>query len=174
VSAGIAYIPEDRHGQGLALGLTIEENVTLPHLRVRGRAWWTGRDWQKAETRAILSGFGVTPSDRNAVVATLSGGNQQKVLMGKWLLGGPALLVVHDPTQAVDVGARNTVLKATRQAAVDGTAVILCSSEVEDLAAVCDRVLVLEEGVVVREIQRPFTPDDILNALFTPNEGSRA
>jgi len=172
LGTGIAYIPQDRHGQGLATELTVEENVTLPHLRRRGRPWWTGRSWQKAETEAVLKKFSVTPADRRAVVATFSGGNQQKVLMGKWLLGGPAALILDDPTQAVDVGARSAVLSATRQAAVDGAAVVLCSSEVDDLAAVCDRVVVLEEGKILTELHRPFTADDIFSAIFHESEES--
>jgi ribose transport system ATP-binding protein len=170
--AGVAFIPQDRHGQGLATDLTVEENVTLPHLRKRGKPWFTGLGWQKSETEAVLKAFEVTPPDRHAVVATFSGGNQQKVLMGKWLLGGPAALVLDDPTQAVDVGARAAVLRATRQAAVDGAAVVLCSSEVDDLAAVCDRVLILEEGNVVNELVRPFTADDVFSAIFHDSEGS--
>lgn len=172
--AGVAYIPQDRHGQGLATALTVEENVTLPHLRRRGRPWWTGRGWQKAETESVLTAFSVTPADRRAAVATFSGGNQQKVLMGKWLLGGPAALVLDDPTQAVDVGARAAVLRATRQAAVDGAAVLLCSSEVDDLASVCDRVIVLDDGRVARELTRPFTADDIFAAIFPQSEGTRS
>ena len=170
--AGVAYIPQDRHGQGLATDLTVTENVTLPHLHRRGKPWFTGLGWQKAETEAVLEAFEVTPPNRNAVVATFSGGNQQKVLMGKWLLGGPAALVLDDPTQAVDVGARSAVLRATRQAAVDGAAVVLCSSEVDDLAAVCDRVFILEEGKVVNELVRPFTADDVFSAIFPDSEGS--
>jgi len=170
--AGVAYIPQDRHGEGLATELTVEENVTLPHLRRRGRAWWTGRGWQKAEAEAVMARFAVTPADRRAPVATFSGGNQQKVLMGKWLLGGPTVLVLDDPTQAVDVGARAAVLQATRQAAVDGAAVVLCSSEVDDLASVCDRVYVLEDGAIARELLRPFTADDIFSAIFQHTEGT--
>ncbi|WP_157155203.1 sugar ABC transporter ATP-binding protein [Diaminobutyricimonas sp. LJ205] len=172
--AGVAFIPQDRAAKGLATTLTVEENVTLPHLRTNGKPWWTGRRWQGIETQAILDHFNVTPADRKAVVATMSGGNQQKVLMGKWLIGKPALLVLDDPTQAVDVGARTAVLRATRQAAADGAAVVLCSSEVEDLAAVCDRVLVLEDGVVARELRGPFTADTILNTIFPPVEGDAA
>ena len=170
--AGVAYIPQDRHGEGLATGLTVEENVTLPHLRTRGRPWWTGLGWQRSETDAVLTAFAVTPPDRHAVIATLSGGNQQKVLMGKWLLGRPAGLGLDDPPPAVDVGARSAVLRATRQAAVDGAAVVLCSSDVDDLAAVCDRVLVLEEGKAVRELARPFSADDVFTAIFHESEGS--
>lgn len=164
---GIAYIPQDRHGEGLATDLTVEENVTLPHLIERGRAWLTGRKWQREATAQVIEDYDVHPADPIAVVANMSGGNQQKVLMGKWMLGGPSLLVLDDPTQAVDVGARAAVLRATRQAAVDGAAVILCSSEVEDLAAVCDRVAILENGRVAREIAQPFTADELLAATFS-------
>ncbi|WP_127130343.1 sugar ABC transporter ATP-binding protein [Georgenia sp. SYP-B2076] len=174
LDAGVALIPQDRPGQGLALSLTVEENVTAPHLTTRGSAWWTGRGWRHAETDHVLDTFEVSPRKRDAVVATLSGGNQQKVLMGKWLLGKPKLLILDDPTQAVDVGARAAILQATRQAAQQGTAILLCSAEVEDLAAVCDRVLVLEDGVVARELTGPLTPEAVLNAIFTPVAGGAA
>jgi ribose transport system ATP-binding protein len=162
----VAYIPQDRHADGLATELTVEENVTLPRLKTKGNPFWSGMRWRRTETETVLEDFDVRPRNLDAVVATLSGGNQQKVLMGKWLRASPALLILDDPTQAVDVGARATVLRATRQAAIDGAAVILCSSEVEDLVAVCDRVLVLDAGRVASELIRPFTPDDILAAMF--------
>lgn len=171
---GIAYIPQDRHGEGLATDLTVEENITLPHLTARGSSWATGKRWQRKASADVIAEYDVQPSDRLAVVANMSGGNQQKVLMGKWMLGGPALLVLDDPTQAVDVGARAAVLRATRQAAVDGAAVILCSSEVEDLAAVCDRVVILENGRVAREITQPFTADDLLAATFAEHDGEES
>jgi ribose transport system ATP-binding protein len=166
IDAGVAYIPQDRHADGLATELTVEENVTLPRLKTKGNPFWSGMRWRRTETKTVLEDFDVRPRNLDAVVATLSGGNQQKVLMGKWLRASPALLILDDPTQAVDVGARATVLRATRQAAIDGAAVILCSSEVEDLVAVCDRVLVLDAGRVASELIRPFTPDDILAAMF--------
>ncbi|MFH5821452.1 sugar ABC transporter ATP-binding protein [Georgenia sp. AZ-5] len=174
LNAGVALIPQDRAGQGLALALTVEENITAPHLTTRGSPWWTGRRWRHTETDSVLDTFGVLPRKRDAVVATLSGGNQQKVLMGKWLLGGPKLLILDDPTQAVDVGARAAILEATRKAAHQGTAILLCSAEVDDLAAVCDRVLVLVDGVVARELTGPLTPEAVLNAIFTPVAGGAA
>lgn len=172
VDAGIAFIPQDRHGQGLAIELTVQENVTLPHLRSRGKPWWTGLRWQREETQTVLKNFNVTPPDRKAAVSTFSGGNQQKVLMGKWLLGKPAVLILDDPTQAVDVGARSAVLSAARQAAVDGSAVVLCTAEVDDLAAVCDRVHILENGVVSRTVSQPMTAEDILAATYGKAKGT--
>lgn len=172
VKAGVAFIPQDRHALGLATELTVQENVTLPHLRTRGKPWWTGLKWQRSETEAVLTNFGVTPPDRKAAVSTFSGGNQQKVLMGKWLLDKPAVLILDDPTQAVDIGARSSVLRAARQAAVDGSAVVLCTSEVDDLAAVCDRVHILENGIVVRTLCQPMTADDILAATYSKAKGT--
>lgn len=164
--ASVAMIPQDRHGSGLATALTLEENVTVPHLVMRGRPWWTGRRWRNEETAFVLDTFDVRPRDPSATVATLSGGNQQKVLFGKWLLGKPKLLTMDEPTQAVDVGARAALLEATRRAAQQGSAIFYCSSEVEDLAAVCDRVLVLKDGVVDQELHRPFDPESILDAIY--------
>jgi len=121
----------------------------------------------------VLEKFGVQPPVRSAPVASLSGGNQQKVLFGKWLLGNPSVLVLDEPTQAVDVGARSALLLATRRAAQDGAAVIYVSAEVDDLVAVCDRVLVLRDGRIAAQFDHPFAPDSLLTAMFDQSqEGS--
>jgi ribose transport system ATP-binding protein len=169
--AGVVMIPEDRHGRGLATALTVEENVTIPHVGLRSRRWSLGRAWRHQETDAVLERYDVRPRSRDAVVATLSGGNQQKVMFGKWLLGKPRLLTLEEPTQAVDVGARAALLEATRRVARDGAAVLYVSSEVEDLAAVCDRLLVLDDGVVVQDLAGPFTADAVFDAIFDPTTG---
>ena len=88
--------------------------------------------------------------------------------------GKPRLLTLEEPTQAVDVGARAALLEATRQAAQEGAAVLFVSSEVEDLAAVCDRLLVLEDGTVARDLTGPFTPDAVLAAVFPSPTGGTA
>lgn len=164
--AEVVLIPADRHGQGLATGLTVEENVTIPHVASLARPWFLGNAWRRRETDYVLERYDVRPRSRDAVVATMSGGNQQKVMFGKWLLRRPRLLVLEEPTQAVDVGARAALLEATRRAAQEGTAVLLVSAEVDDLAAVCDRLLVLQDGVVVRDLAGPFTPESVLHAVF--------
>ena len=170
---GVAYIPQERARQGVALSESIEDNVTLPHLKDRGHILWTGRRWRRDETELVLEKFGVQPPVRSAPVASLSGGNQQKVLFGKWLLGNPSVLVLDEPTQAVDVGARSALLLATRRAAQDGAAVIYVSAEVDDLVAVCDRVLVLRDGRIAAQFDHPFAPDSLLTAMFDQSqEGS--
>ena len=87
LTAGIAYIPQDRHGEGLATELTVEENVTIPHLKHKGRPWWSGAQWQRSETRAVLTDFDVRPDNPRAVVATLSGGNRAKSADGQMAAG---------------------------------------------------------------------------------------
>ena len=174
LDAKVVLIPQDRHGRGLAVGLTVEENITIPHVGSRSRRWSLGTAWRHRETDDVIARYDVRPRDRGTVVATMSGGNQQKVMFGKWLLARPRLLTLEEPTQAVDVGARAALLEATRQAAQDGAAVLYVSSEVEDLAAVCDRLLVLEDGVISRDLAGPFTPEAVLEAVFTSPTGGTA
>ena len=170
LQTGVAFIPQDRNREGLSGAESIEDNVTLPHLKNRGHVLWTGQRWRREETEHVLEKFDVQPPDRRARVGSLSGGNAQKVLFGKWLLGNPALLVLDEPTQAVDVGARSALLLATRRAAADGAAVIYCSAEVDDLVAVCDRVVVLRGGRVAAEYTAPFDADTLLDSMFTSSE----
>ena len=174
LEAKVVTIPQDRHGRGLATSLTVEENVTIPHIGRRSRRWSLGTSWRHEETDQVLATYDVRPRSRHSVVATLSGGNQQKVMFGKWLLGKPRLLTLDEPTQAVDVGARAALLEATRQAAQEGASVLFVSSEVEDLAAVCDRLLVLEDGTVARDLTGPFTADAVLAAVFASSTGGTA
>jgi ribose transport system ATP-binding protein len=108
----------------------------------------------------------VVPADYNLPVGRLSGGNQQKVLLGKWLAGRPKLLLLHEPTQAVDVKARHDILEAIHRVAQRGTPVLLASSEAPDLALLCDRILVLRDGVVDQELTGRCNPHDILDAIY--------
>ncbi|MGW5639334.1 ATP-binding cassette domain-containing protein, partial [Streptomyces sp. NPDC003832] len=142
---GLAVIPQHRMQDGLAADVSAVANVTLPRVTRRGRLF-LGRDWQHDEFRTAVDTFGITPALPNAPVASFSGGNQQKLLLSKWLLNAPRVLVACEPTQAVDVGARLDILRALRAAANEGTAVVIVSIEVQDLAAVCDRVIVLRPG----------------------------
>ena len=100
-------------------------------------------------------------------VGQLSGGNQQKVLLAKWLAGEPSLLVLHEPTQAVDVGARQVITLAVRRAAEQGCAVLVAGTDETELSLLCDRVVVFREGRQVTELSGDFTPDDIVGSIFS-------
>ncbi|HEY0932552.1 MAG TPA: sugar ABC transporter ATP-binding protein [Trebonia sp.] len=166
VRAGVALVPQGRATHGLALGLSVLDNLSLPRIRKRSGRWWLTRRWQAEELQWVADTLSLTPRRGDLPAAALSGGNQQKLQIGKWLVASPAVLVLHEPTQAVDVGARRDILRVVRQAAAGGAAVIVVSIDAEDLAAVCDRVLVLENGTAARELTAPLTDSQILNAVF--------
>ena len=162
---GVVLVPERRDVHGLATGLSVAENISLPRLSARGRPWFSGLKWQRDEAADVVTRLGVRPPDPAMPVGQLSGGNQQKVLFGKWMLGEPAFLVLHEPTQGVDLAARRDLLGAVVAAAGDGTSVLMASSDVNDLSAVCHRVLVVRDGTVVQELAQP-DPDEIVDAVF--------
>ena len=166
VRAGVALVPQGRSTHGLALGQSVLDNLSIPRVRERSGRWRLTRQWQAEELQWVADTLGLTPRRGDLPAAALSGGNQQKLQIGKWLVASPAVLVLHEPTQAVDVGARRDILRVVRQAASAGAAVIVASIDAEDLATVCDRVLVLEDGTVARELAAPLTDSSILNAVF--------
>jgi ribose transport system ATP-binding protein len=167
VRAGVVLVPADRTGQGLALEHTVLENVSLPWLSQRGRPWSTGGRWQRQEAQRVIETLGVVPANPRQVVGRLSGGNAQKVLLGKWMVGGPKLLVLHEPTQGVDVKARVDLLGAVHSMAAAGTTVLVATTEPEDLVTVCDRVLVFRNGRVGDQLSYPFDIDRIVNTIYS-------
>jgi ribose transport system ATP-binding protein len=166
VRAGVGYLPERRLEEGLAAEMTVAENLTLPRVRSRGRPLAAGRAWQAEETEAMIAKLDIRPPSPSAPVGTLSGGNQQKVVLGKWLAGRPDLLVLREPTQAVDVGARHDIINAIRDAARDGCGVLIASIDAADLAVLCDRVLVFRDGRVTGELTGDLDQDAIIHATF--------
>ena len=166
IRAGVAFVAERRLEQGLAGELSVTQNLTLPRVRSHGGRLSIGRGWQAQETAAMIKKLDIKPPDPHKLVGTLSGGNQQKVLLGKWLAGKPRLLVLHEPTQAVDVGARHDIIDAIREAAAGGCGVLISSVDAADLAVICDRVLVFRDGQVTAELAGDLTQDDIIHATF--------
>jgi ribose transport system ATP-binding protein len=164
--AGIALVPERRDRDGLAMNLSVRDNVSLPTLRANGSRWFVGRKWQHETTTKAIDTLGIRPNAPMRLVSELSGGNQQKVLLAKWMSLGPRLLILHEPAQAVDVGARQDLLTAIHRAADNGVAVLLVSVEASDLAAACDRILVYHGPDRLQEI-RTTDPDTVLDTVYT-------
>jgi ribose transport system ATP-binding protein len=171
---GVVLVPENRVRDGLGLDHDMMTNVTLPWLGRHGRPWASGRRWRLEQTRAVIEDMGVVPADPRHLVSRLSGGNQQKVLLGKWLAGAPRLLLVHEPTQAVDVKARQDLLSALHRVAETGTAVLVASTEVADLSLLCDRVLVFRDGGLDHTLAAPCEEHAILAAIYQPTTQPRA
>ena len=172
---GLVVVPEERIKKGLALSLSVVDNMAVPWLDVRGRPWAVDHRWRTKYAADAIRKFDIRPPDIRAVVAHLSGGNQQKVMLAKWLAGAPSLLVLHEPTQAVDVQARSDILDAIKGAAAAGTAVLIVSTEVSDLSLVCHRVLVLHSDAALSDISGEISTDRILAMVYggtRSNEGS--
>ncbi len=149
---GIALLPSDRQGAGGVGDLSISDNVTLPVLRKFFRGFGLDRGAMQRSTRDLGAKHDVRPNAPQMQFQSLSGGNQQKVLFAKWLQTEPSLLLLDEPTQGVDVGARQQVFKAITEAAKGGTMVICASTDYEQLAAICDRVLILARGKIVQQL----------------------
>ncbi|MGN7247459.1 sugar ABC transporter ATP-binding protein [Janibacter anophelis] len=165
VRHGIALVPEGRIREGLAVELSLRDNIALPNVGRRGRPWFVSRGWQESDSRHYIDRLDIRTTGPQALVKELSGGNQQKVLLGKWLSVRPDFLVLHEPTQAVDVGARRDILTTIGEAADRGIGVLHVSIEPSDLVEVCDRVLVHHSGQPLREL-RTTDPDELLRAIY--------
>lgn len=167
IEAGIALSPGNRRRDGGVGAATVTENLTLPSL---GKYFRRGRLEYRRESRNVadmIRDFRVVPPDPTAVMATLSGGNQQKALLAKWFHTAPSVFVVHEPTQGVDIGAKRQIFQLIREAADSGTSFVLASSEYEDLANLCDRVLVLRDGHIVSSLHGgALTHERVLEQCF--------
>ena len=158
INAGIVMVPEDRKGQGLNLDRTAAENVTLPWERLLAKGGMVTRAIVKA-TGAKTSGEFDIRGRMGLPVASMSGGNQQKVLLGKWLVRTPRVFIVDEPTRGVDVGAKMAIYEIIRGLAADGVAVVVVSSELEEVLGLSHRVLVMsggrQQGVLSRDEATP-------------------
>jgi ABC-type sugar transport system ATPase subunit len=154
VARGVAFVPADRHRQGAVMTMDVRENLTLPGLKgVRRHLGRIDRGAERAEARRWAEIVGLRPPRPDRRLTTFSGGNQQKVVLAKWLRNHPRVLLLDEPTQGVDVGAKAAIYELIQQAAGGGTAVLITSSDTKELATVSDRVLVIEQGSVVAEIR---------------------
>ncbi|MFC3073543.1 sugar ABC transporter ATP-binding protein [Shinella pollutisoli] len=170
VKAGLGLVPEERRAEGLLLTKSVAFNLQLANLSgiVRSPALPLidyGR--RKTLSEGIVRDLAVKTPSIEAAVGLLSGGNQQKVLIGRWLLGAPKILILDEPTRGVDIGARGDIHRLIRSLAARGMAVIVVSSEPDELPDLCDRVLVMAEGHIVRELTGPgITRNAVVEASY--------
>ncbi len=150
VRAGIGFVPEDRKIEGLYLPLSIERNISLGKLRLK--ALWSPAGNDKAGVEHLMKAMNVAARGPEQPVGSLSGGNQQKVMIGRWINSGVDILLIEEPTRGVDVGAKAEIYHLLRRFADDGGAVLITSSELSEHLGLCDRILVVREGVIVAEL----------------------
>jgi ribose transport system ATP-binding protein len=151
---GISLVPEDRRLQGLVLDHTVKDNLTLPLLRRLQRNGLIDDKKGRQMTESFVGSLQIRTSSVNTATRLLSGGNQQKVVIGKWLATEPDILIMDEPTAGVDIRAKTEILGVMRRLADNGKGVIVISSEPAELLAVSDRILVLQDGQVKRETNR--------------------
>jgi len=154
IDSGIAYVPEERQRQGAHLGMSIRDNVTLPQLAKFG-AWLLGKRGQElALTRTYSERLELKAANFEQPVAELSGGNQQKVVLAKWLATQPKVIIIDEPTKGIDVGSKAAVHQFIGELVAQGLAVIMVSSELPEVLGLADRIIVMHQGRIRREFTR--------------------
>jgi len=172
MAAGIGLVPEDRQQQGLVMEMTTVRNVTLTVLRQVQRIGLVSRKKERQiaarwTERMRLKGHIEEPA------SILSGGNQQKVVLAKWLATQPKLLIVDEPTRGVDVGAKSEVHRTLSQLAKEGMAIIMVSSDLPEVIGMADRVLVMHEGKLTAELSRSEASEEVIMSAATGQAASR-
>jgi rhamnose transport system ATP-binding protein len=165
IAAGISYVPEDRQDQGAILSLGIRENVTLAGLAKHVKGLFLSRASEQAETRRLGRRLAVKAANWEQRLAELSGGNQQKVVIAKWLATRPKVIVLDEPTKGIDVGSKAAVHDFIGELAGEGLAVVLITSELPEVMGLADRVIVMKEGRIVDEFKRgKWSAEEIVGA----------
>jgi rhamnose transport system ATP-binding protein len=174
ITAGMGFVPEDRRKQGLVMDLSVARNVTLT---LRNKYTTAGLINGGAERRAAQEWskrLQVKTGSQEYAVSTLSGGNQQKVVLAKWLATDPRLLIIDEPTRGIDVGTKSEVHRLISDLAGRGIAILMISSELPEVLGMADRVLVMHEGRITAELTREeATPETVMHAATGSLEGAR-
>jgi ABC-type sugar transport system ATPase subunit len=173
IAAGVGYLPEDRKDGGLFLEMSIEENVAAV-VASRFGTWWCRDGLRRSTTEDLCRKLRVACRGPGEPVRNLSGGNQQKVVLAKWLLAGPRVLIVDEPTRGVDIGAKAEIHALLYDLARAGTAVVVISSDLPEILAVSDRVLVMREGRMAGELARGQATESAVMALASLGAGGRS
>ncbi|MEU1461646.1 sugar ABC transporter ATP-binding protein [Streptomyces sp. NPDC005727] len=169
MGAGVGLIPEDRKGQGLVLDQSVEENLGLVTMRAATRAGLVDLRGQREAAARIAGQLGVRMAGLGQHVRTLSGGNQQKVVIGKWLLADTKVLILDEPTRGIDVGAKVEIYQLINELTAAGAAVLMISSDLPEVLGMSDRVLVMAQGRIAGELSADEATQDSVMALAVSN-----
>jgi len=167
----IAYVPRERRLDSLFSWMTIRENFALPTLAKDTHAGWLSPRSSRHRFSKYIERLGVVLGSQDDAITTLSGGNQQKVVIARWLAAGPRILLLNDPTRGIDVGAKNDLYRLLAELAGEGLAVVMLSTEVDEHVELMDRVLVFREHELFREIPRSALSREVLVAAFFGERG---
>lgn len=164
--AHVGLVTEDRRGEGIHIPLSVAENIALPNLKSL-RNWWrlVAPDKERALADQIIERLQIKVSSRRQPIGTLSGGNQQKVVFGRWLAGSPKLFLLDEPTRGLDVSAKAEIMKLVVELAEQGVSCLIVSSELQELMRVCDRYLIISRGRLVGELSGTARSDELMQSI---------
>ncbi len=165
IRQGIYLVPEDRRGEGLVVGMSVRENITLPCLPRYTRMGLIQRSREEKTTKEQIDSLRIKTPNTEAFVLNLSGGNQQKIVLGKWLAMEPKVMILDEPTRGIDVGAKAEIYRLMRELAAQGAVILMISSDMEEVLHVSDRVAVMHEGHITGILERPDCSEENIMQL---------
>ena len=172
IEAGLSYVTEDRKESGLLLGSSVMHNITLPRMDFVSKNGRIDRDLERKYAEHYREALDIKAPSIEQLVANLSGGNQQKVLLGKWIYSQPDVLLLDEPTRGVDVGAKYEIYQIINDLAQQGKSILFISSELTEILGMCDRIYVMNEGQIIAEFQRgEATQEEIMNRIMQHSKG---
>ena len=168
IGLGLALVPEDRKGQGLVLPMSVKENTSLASLKTHAiSGFFRNANRECEDTEEMIERLRTKTPNADQIVGFLSGGNQQKVVLGKWLATHPTLLLLDEPTRGIDIGAKQEIYQLMEELAAQGMAVLFVSSELEEIIGMSDRTIVMHEGRITGELPREQLTEEAIMQLAT-------
>ena len=165
VKNGVGYVTEDRKGEGIIKDMNLRENMSLPSLEIFERLFTINKNKEKKISNEYIDKFEVKTPSSERLITLLSGGNQQKILLSRWLIRNLKIIILDEPTRGVDIGAKTEILRLINDLAKDGLSVILMTSEMNDLLTLSDRIIVMAGGKISKEFDRnEATQEEIFKA----------
>lgn len=166
ISAGIGYVPEDRKLQGLILNMTVRENITLSNLKNVGGHGWISRKKEQKLSMEYVEKMRVKTPGIEQKVQNLSGGNQQKIVLSKWMATNPKVLILDEPTRGIDIGAKREIFMLIEEMAAQGVGILMISSELSEILGMSDRIIVMHEGKLIGELNQQEASEEIIMQMI--------
>ncbi|MCD6268173.1 MAG: sugar ABC transporter ATP-binding protein [Thermotogaceae bacterium] len=173
IKVGLGLLPEDRRREGLALKLSVKHNINLPIYPKIGKIGFVNLPKEKKNAERFVEVLSIKTPSINQIVANLSGGNQQKVVVAKWLASKSKVFIMDEPTNGIDVGAKQEIYQLMNNLAREGAGVIFISSYMPELIGICDRILVMKDGMIVADVPRDEFSEEKILSLAIKSDGAR-
>jgi ABC-type sugar transport system ATPase subunit len=167
IAAGLGYVPEERKSQGVFLNKTLTDNILAANLEAASDPNWYNAEKASWIATEYMDKLHIASPDADQLVMNLSGGNQQKTVLAKWLLNNPKVLIVDEPTHGIDVGAKAEIYQLLRQLTKEGRGILLISSELPEMLTLADRILVIRAGKLAGEVGAEETTEEEILSLVT-------